>query len=124
MNLYDDSGNVTLTCGFNWDAIDAYNFTKEDELKTEAIEIACEGYRKVWTWIYQPPCDNLDGWTCRCIIATWLFVPQLRSYTLTEIAGRFGKKKQSLDRWVQQLKQEFPELATLEHFKKQLNNNE
>lgn len=82
------------------------------------VEMALELQRRIWAWVYQPPCENIDGFRCRCIVACWIFVPQLRDYTMTQMAKRFAKKKQSLGRWVADFKTEFPEVAKhLQHIK-------
>lgn len=115
---WDDNKNPTLTVGFEFSAVDRGAFGVDDDHSSNARDMACECQRRVWHWIYQPPCEDLDGWTCRCIVAAWIFVPQLRSYTMTRIAERFGKKKQSLGRWVADFKKEFPEVCKhLSHLK-------
>lgn len=114
-NQYDDNGGVTLTCDFAYDQVEsALGF----EPAERDIEDALECQRRVWRWVYQPPCTDLDGFTCRCIVACWIFVPQLRAETMTHIAGRFGKKKQSLGRWVVNFQKTFPEISKhLQHQK-------
>ena len=120
MKTYDDHGAVTLACDFPFSQVDE----PEPQLiavpgrpSSIAIEMACECQRQIWEWIYQPPCEDIDGFVCRCIIATWIFNPHLHSYSEAEIARRFGKKKQSLDRWSQDFKRTFPYLKTLQHFR-------
>lgn len=112
---YDDAGQVTLVSDFSYDEIDerlGYAPSERD------IEDALECQRRVWRWVYQPPCVDLDGFMCRCIVACWIFVPQLRSQTMTYVAGRFGKKKQSIGRWVDDFKTEFPEVSKhLQHLR-------
>jgi hypothetical protein len=104
MSAYDDAG-ITQTVDFAYGDIDP---EVNDQLDIDAV---LEMHRRVWQWVYQPPCKDLDGFFCRSIIACWLFVPLLRDCSQTEIAGRFGKKKQSLNRWLCEFKVEFPELA-------------
>lgn len=72
---------------------------------------ALEVQRRVWSWIYQPPATDLDGFFCRACVCAWVFVPELRSYSETKMAGRMGKKKQSLGRWVVDFKKQFPDLT-------------
>lgn len=114
-NKYDDAGAVTLVSDFSYDQVDrdlGYAPQERD------LEDACECQRRVWGWVYQPPCADLDGFMCRCIVACWVFVPQLRAETMTYIAGRFGKKKQSLGRWVTEFKIAFPEVSKhLQHLR-------
>ena len=105
--IYDDLGSVTLTTEFPYSEVDGQRYDPD----LDPISAACECQRRVWSWVYQPPCEDIEGFICRCVIAAWVFVPQLRDYTMTEIAGRMGKKKQSLGRWVASFKREFPDLV-------------
>lgn len=107
-NKYDDRGAVTLVSDFSYDQVDRdLGFAPPER----DLDDACECQRRVWRWVYQPPNVDLDGFMCRCIVACWVFVPQLRAETMTYIAGRFGKKKQSIGRWVADFKLQFPEVA-------------
>lgn len=111
-------GQVTLTEDFDYASVARGLGETFDEPATEdSIDLAAFQIRKLFHWVYQPPCQDLEGFTCRSIIACWIFVPQLRSYSMTEMAGRFGKKKQSLGRWVDDFKKVFPELKHLNHFR-------
>jgi hypothetical protein len=114
-NKYDDGGSVTLVSDFSYDQIDRdLGFAPAER----DLDDACECQRRIWAWVYQPPCKDLDGFNCRCIVASWIFVPQLRSESMTYIAGRFGKKKQSLGRWVSDFKTAFPEVSKhLQHLR-------
>ena len=118
-NQFDDSGSVTLTSEFSYDAVDqSLGFTPQER----DVDDACECQRRVWQWVYQPPgqdpLKDLDGFVCRCIVANWIFVPALRSQTMTYVAGRFGKKKQSIGRWVDSFKFSFPEVSKhLQHLR-------
>ena len=109
MNAYDESG-ITQTVPFCYGSLSSELNEAFDESR-EAIQAACECNRRVWQWVYQPPNQDLDGFICRCIVACWVFVPQLREYSQTAIAARFGKKKQSLNRWIVDFKREFPEIG-------------
>jgi len=107
MIAYDENSLKTLTTDFPFHELDCEAL----DAKEEAMEMACEAAHRVWEWIYQPACKDLDGFTCRCIVACWVFVPMLRGYSMTDIASRFGKHKQSLGRWVDDFKLQFPEVA-------------
>jgi len=112
---FNDDGGITLTSDFAYDELDAALGYEPTELD---IEGALECMRRVWRWVYQTPCTDLDGFMCRCIVACWVFVPELRAETMTHIAGRFGKKKQSLGRWVVNFQKTFPEITKhLQHQK-------
>lgn len=108
---YDEQG-ITLTCDFDWHQVeqdldgDNSNLTSSD-----AVEAVCECQQRIWEWVYHAPCRDLNGFNCRCIIAVWVFYAPLRCYSMTEVAGRFGKKKQSLGRWMVDFKARFPEIA-------------
>ncbi len=113
MTGFDESGS-TLVCDFDFAAVDSALAGTVDPVEAARIsptEAACECQRQIWAWVYSPPCEDMDGFTCRSIIACWVFVPQLREYTMTQIAQRFGKKKQSLGRWVADFKVQFKEVA-------------
>jgi hypothetical protein len=71
----------------------------------------------IFLWIYQPPCQDMNGFFCRNLIACWIFIPDLRECSMTTMAKTFAKKKQSLGRWVANVKLTFPELNRLEHFR-------
>lgn len=105
-----DEACPTLTAEFQYpeDSIDA----------PSEMDVALEIQRRIWAWVYQPPCEDLNGLTCRCLIACWVFVPQLREYSQSEFAGRCGKKKQSLNRWIKDFKRTFPDVTKhLQHIK-------
>jgi hypothetical protein len=110
MQAYDEHG-VTQTVDF------CYGEVEEIPINTD-LDAILEMNRRVWQWVYQPPNKDLDGFMCRCIIACWIFCPPLREYTQTDIAARFGKKKQSLNRWIVAFKRELPEVGQhLQHTK-------
>ena len=102
---FDENSCPTLTADFDWDAVDHVEPTDTKE------HSACEAMQRIWAWVYQPPLSDLDGFLCRCIIMCWVFVPELQDYSMTEMAARYGKKKQSLGRWVDDLKITFPLIA-------------
>lgn len=100
------------TVDFDWDAIEPA------PEPSDASNTACEMFSRLMDWVWQAPCEDLDGLTVRTTVACWIFVPALRSYTLTEMAKRSGKKKQSLHRWTTDFKRSFPEVARhLQHLK-------
>jgi hypothetical protein len=116
-NRYAD-GQVTLTEDFDYAKVSrALGETWEEPEVNDDIHVKAQDLAKLFQWHYQGECKDLDGWNCRAIILDWIFVPQLRSYSMTEMAGRFGKKKQSLGRWVDDFKKTFPELKHLSHFR-------
>lgn len=109
---WDENSQATLTCDFPFADVAAnLGEIDPDAKRDDVTELVCEEFRRVYSWIYQPPCKDMDGFICRSIIGAWVFIPEIRSLTLTEIAGRFGKHKQSLGRWVDDFKRQFPEIT-------------
>ena len=120
-NNFYDAGEVTLTTSFAYGEV-SKDLGEPIEQTERNLEDLVEINRRIWQWVYQPPCKDLDGFNCRCIVASWIFVPEIRSESMTYIAGRFGKKKQSIGRWVADFKTQFPEVANhLQHIR---HNNE
>ena len=101
---------------FPYDQVDRdLGFVKEkveDERATEAL-------RRFSQWIAQGDLRDWDGVFCRMTNIIWILCPQLSSYSMSKMAKRVGKKKQSLGRWVDDFKREFPVTAKK---MKQLNN--
>ncbi len=103
------------TVDFAWDAIEKYSF---EEPGRSGSEEACEMFARMMSWVWQGQCEDLNGLDCRATVVCWIFVPALRSYDMTEMAGRVGKKKQSLHRWTTDFKKAFPEVAKhLQHMR-------
>ena len=71
------------------------------------LDAAVAIFQSLIKWVWQDGMRNDEGLKIRSIIACWVFLPELRPMTLTEIALGFGKKKQSLGRWVCHFKQHF-----------------
>lgn len=89
----------------------------DDEDATKAK--AAEALRRLMDWAWQAPLQDIEGLVCRTVVLAWIFSPPLRSYTMTEIAGRVGKKKQSIGRAVDSFKSTFPDMAKhLRHLRK------
>ena len=110
-NGYDEQG-ITLTCDFDWKQVEHDLDGPDAPPDTDQlVETICACQNRIWEWVYHAPCRDLDGFMCRAIIATWVFYSPMRAYSMTEIAGRFGKKKQSLGRWVVDFKIQFPEIV-------------
>jgi len=117
MIRFEDSGTVTLTEDFPYEHIEQHVFHYRGQDLTP-VEAALECQSRVWEWIYQPPNKHMDGFLCRCIVASWIFNPMLRGESMTDVAARFGKKKQSLGRWVASFKRNFPEVTNhLQHIR-------
>jgi len=118
MRAWDDNSSATLTVDFDYDQIDRNLHPHDPDTCSErAIDAASSVLQRAFAWVWQGDCANLDGLVCRAAVVCWIFVPQLRPYTMTEMAGRLGKKKQSLERWVSDFKVRFPEIKNLQHMK-------
>jgi hypothetical protein len=75
------------------------------------ITAAIKLQEPIWRWVYDSDIIDLDGFDCRSIVACWMFYHPIEEYSMTTIAGRFGKQKQSLHRAFTSFKQEFPNLT-------------
>ena len=104
MPVYDESG-ITQSVEF------AYGEIEPEPLASIDVDAVLEMHNRVWSWVYHAPCQDINGLLCRCIVACWILYAPLRKYNQTEIAARFGKKKQSLNRWIVSFKNEFPEIG-------------
>lgn len=106
-NNFYDVGEVTLTTNFAYGEV-AEKLGEPPEQTERNLEDLVEINRRIWQWVYQPPCKDIDGFNCRCIVASWIFVPEIRIESMTYISGRFGKKNSpSADGW-QTSKSNFP----------------
>lgn len=103
---YDESG-ITQSVEFAFSEIEP----QPDSLGSIDVDAVLEMHNRVWRWVYNAPCKDINGLLCRCIVACWILYEPLRKYNQTEIAKRFGKKKQSLNRWIVSFKKEFPEIG-------------
>jgi hypothetical protein len=110
-----EDGHLEPTADFDYDEIDrgCFGVDPAEEVGNftpEELDAACKVFGRLVEWIWQTGKANPDGITIRAIIVCWIFTSELRSLTLTEMARGFGKKKQSLGRWVDDFKRSFPEI--------------
>lgn len=61
-------------------------------------------------WVWQGGMKNPEGLQIRAMITCWVFLKELRPLELTQLAGAFGKDKQSIGRWVDNFKEYFPRI--------------
>ena len=120
---FAEDGHIEPSIGFDYDSIDRHVFQIEpandrDRLTPEQADAACQMFRSLVEWLWSDAKKNVEGLQIRAMIICWLFVPEIQSLTLTEMARGFGKKKQSLGRWVDDFKPRFPWLVTC-HMKNQ-----
>lgn len=114
---FEEDGTLVQKVDFDYGAVDkeVFNYEPESDL-TEftpmEMEAALKGLRVLLQWIFQNGMKNPDGVKIRAICICWVFLKELRPLTLTELATGFGMKKQSLGRWVDDLKRRFPYIRT------------
>jgi hypothetical protein len=110
---YDDNGEPVAISHFDFDAVERHlgeltTASRRVEHLTQAeLDNAVATFQRLMQWIWQSGMRNDEGLKIRSIIACWVFLPELRPMTLTELARGFGKKKQSLGRWVHHFKRQF-----------------
>lgn len=115
--VHAEDGKFEQSEQFPFDEIDSRlgNPIPESELtefSAEEIDAACKVFSALVTWIWQSGMKNAEGITIRAIIVCWIFLKHLHPLTLTQMSRGFGKKKQSLGRWVDDFKRKFPQVKT------------
>lgn len=109
-----EDGRLEPVTGFDYESVERAVFHVEPEelreLSPEATEAGLKLFTALVTWIWQNGMRNPDGMQLRSIIVCWVFLDHLRPLSLTELARAFGKKKQSLGRWVDEFKRSFPNI--------------
>jgi hypothetical protein len=114
---HEEDGHLVGVAQFDYDAVERslFDVAPADDL-TEItpleLEAAQRAFSRLLAWIWQDGMKNPDGVKIRAIILCWIFLKHLRPMTLTELARGYGMKKQSLGRWVDQFKRDFPEYKT------------
>lgn len=113
MNVGFDEHGLAETVDFDYDAIDArmgnaltpnQAAVHPNSRNQESIVVLQE----VLDWICQKVPKNQNGIEIRATIASWIFLPHLRTLNLTEVSALVGRDKQSLGRWVDDFKKTFP----------------
>jgi len=110
-----EDGHLEPSCGFDYAEIDRNVFRVDPQdhvaaLSDEEIDAACYVITRVIEWLWQDGMKNCDGLQNRAVVLCWVFLSQLRTLTMTEMAAGFGKKKQSLGRAVDDFKRSFPKI--------------
>jgi hypothetical protein len=119
---FDEGGEITPIAEFDYDQVerrltsDLSNPELKEELDRmtpEEREAALKLFRCLVRWLWQDGMKNTDGLTIRSILVCWIFIEELHPMTLTQMARGFGgRHKQSLGRWVELFKQQFPFIRT------------
>lgn len=101
-----EDGHLEPTTDFDYDEIDrSLGHTKDLETLSDAdIDAAAKVITRVFEFVWQNGMKNPEGLQIRATIVCWVFLKHLHPLTLTELARGFGKKKQSLGRWVDEWK--------------------
>jgi hypothetical protein len=117
MTAHEDDGRPTPATDIDYNAVDQNLFGETDEWDLKEItpkeaDAAIRLMRALLAWIFQNGMKNTDGITLRAILICWIFLKELRPLQLSELARGFGKDKQSLGRWHDQFKVDFPFIKT------------
>lgn len=113
MIAHEEDGHLTGTTDFDIDQVERNVFgCNPDNDLTEITPLELEAAERAFThmlnWVWQNGMKNPEGVKIRAIIVCWVFLKHIRPMTLSELAQGFGMKKQSLGRWVDQFKADFP----------------
>jgi len=109
--IYFDHSGITTGIDPDWDSIDR-NVFQRCEPDAADFDKAAEAIRQVQRWVFQDGPRNPEGLVIRSTIAAWIFLPELRQLNMTSMAAGMGLKKQSLGRWVDVWKRDFPHIRT------------
>lgn len=114
---HDETGRLVSVCEFDFDTVQQNLFGDDPRsdlhgVTPAEIDRAIEVLRIMLQWIWQDGMKNVDGVKIRAIILCWIFLKELRPLSLTQVARGFGLKKQSLGRWVDLFKRQFPDIKT------------
>lgn len=125
---FDQNGTVTATVDFNYSEVDELlqgdrlNSSDirrmiEEAAREEGMHMAAQAVGSLARWLGTT--KNKHGIACRGIVLNWLYDSLQHDCSLTEIAGQYGLKKQSVGRWVDDFKKEFPQAVIhLKHIRK------
>jgi hypothetical protein len=121
---FSEDGSRCAVTQFDYDAVDAaftqdlssYFKTKKprkahaekpEEFTVKELDAAIKVIDRLLCWIWANGMRNPEGVKIRAIVACWILLKPLRVFSLTGVSKLYGKKKQSLGRWVDQFKQDF-----------------
>lgn len=115
---HDDNHEVVESVDFPYDEIDRRLtgvFYNGDDGEPDH-SLAGQAMARIMEWVWQGGPKNMDGMTIRSTVACWIFIKHLHALNLTQMAAMVNKDKQSLGRWVDEFKKEFPQVKT-EHMR-------
>lgn len=95
-----------------WDQIErnVFGYQCPDEAEGENREKAIQTIIRLKSWDFQNGMKDPHGLMIRSAVSAWAVVPLLEPLNLTQLAEGLGLKKQSLGRWVDQFKRDFPNI--------------
>ena len=100
-----EDGNPTIAVEFDYAAIDG-EYSSRD---LDGMRLAM---RKLFAWVWQGGMADDRGRQIRNAIVCWIFLEELRPLTMSQFARGLGLHKQSLGRWIDDFKRQFPEIRT------------
>jgi len=110
-----EDGSLTASVPFDYEVIDRNLFPADEQVFSDnqaIIDASCLLFQRFVRWIWQDGKKNPEGVQIRAMIVCWIFIPELRALTETQLAIGFGKEKQSIGRWVDQWKRDFPHVRS------------
>jgi hypothetical protein len=109
--FYAEDGSRTPAVELDWDSIDRNCFRYCDPQGMD-LDRASKAIRQIVSWIFQDGPKNETGVFIRATICAWVFLPEYQRFTETEMAGNLEKHKQSIGRWAEVFKRDFPSVRT------------
>lgn len=101
----EDMGYVPIQ-NFDYSALD-HNPHHEEH---DPVDAALQAFTKLLTWIFHDGMSNPEGVKIRALVCCWVFLKELRPQSLSQFARGYGMHKQSFGRWVEDFKQQFPDI--------------
>lgn len=111
---YEEDGRPVPIQEFSYAEIDREEIDAEElaSLTPKEMDAALKVLERILSWIWQNGMKNPEGLQIRAMIACWIFLKHLSAMELSELARGFKKKKQSIGRWHDQFKRDFPFIKT------------
>jgi hypothetical protein len=112
---HTDDGSLTAAVEFDYEIVERNLFPAAEPVESAnqaCIDGAALLFQRFARWIWQDGKKNPDGVKIRAMIVCWIFISELRALTETDLAIGFGMKKQSIGRWVEQWKRDFPNIRS------------
>jgi hypothetical protein len=112
-NYHGEDGKIVRAVDFDYSGVDAIlGEIVQEKPSIQDIELALDAFRSLLKWIWQNGKNDSNGIQIRSMIVCWIFLEELRSLSMEDIANGFGKHKQSLGRWHDDFKKQFPMIKT------------